>query len=108
MGTKELIVLLVGLVTLVIYINFFSSNDKGDIGDSSIKYEANWHEDFNTEISKTFVKNGIRGCGQYSYKARQTYISEYLVRCTADGVNYKYYLVWTSIQNVTRLYYMEK
>ncbi len=49
-------------------------------------YESSWHEDFHLEITKTFAKNNIRGCGQYKYKTNLDYLNkEFLVFCTHDG-----------------------
>jgi hypothetical protein len=63
--------------------------------------ESRWDESFNVDITKTLVKKGIRGCGEYQFKRVGSGNSDFLVRCTRDGQNWKLYRVHTYMDRVT-------
>ncbi len=65
------------------------------------QYEAKWHKEFHSGITKALAAKNIRGCGEYKYKASLTENNEYLVHCTRDGEKWFEYLVWPRITEVT-------
>lgn len=59
------------------------------------KYYSEWTDQVNDDffnISKTLNQNNITGCGEFYYI--ETKSNEYIVACTRDGENFKYYAVW--------------
>ena len=63
--------------------------------------EPAWDESFNADITRTLIKRGIKGCGEYRFKRVGTGSSEFLVRCTRDGENWLLYRVHTYTDQVT-------
>lgn len=100
------IVAIVLLLALSPFIIFFtdhcSTNDctqspqdkKGD------GYSGTWINEPNVKINITLSRKHITGCGQYQYRTSIDTNNEYMVDCTADGKNWKRYIVWTSIDKV--------
>jgi len=78
-----------------------SSSSSGNSESAARQYESQWHPEFHKGITQTLAENGIRGCGEYKYKASLKHDNEYVVYCTSDGKNWSAYLVWTSIKKVT-------
>lgn len=72
------------------------------------QYPGVWRGDFNLEIGKTLVKNGVRGCGELYYRAAASSANEYLVYCTSDGSTWTSYLAWTAAQKVMGPYPPDK
>jgi len=64
------------------------------------RYPGPWRDNMHVGISKTLVRNKIRGCGEYKYRASARDSGEYLVHCTADGKVWMAYLTWVPIQKV--------
>jgi len=64
------------------------------------RYPAPWRTDFDLGISRAFVANNIRDCGEYRFRSSSVNSGEYLVRCTRDGANWSSYLVWVNLERV--------
>ncbi|MFC1896572.1 hypothetical protein ACFL0Q_07950 [Thermodesulfobacteriota bacterium] len=94
MNRKLLLLFLLGVMSLCCF--------GSAIADLSIseRYPGPWRHDFNSGISRALAKNNIRGCGEYKYRPSSTDDSEYLVRCTRDGINWSSYIVWVGIDEV--------
>lgn len=52
-------------------------------------------------IGITLSQNGVRGCGEFHIKEITS--NEFLVACTSDGENWKYYGVYPNIKEVVIL-----
>lgn len=62
---------------------------------SSKEYSGAWKEEASISISRVMVKKNIKGCGWYQYRESSKIPNKYQVRCTPDGVNWTYYIVYT-------------
>ena len=56
-------------------------------------YPAPWRMDANAAIAEVFTKNS-RTCAKSRYRQRAGGISEFLVQCTSDGLNWVSYFAW--------------
>lgn len=79
--------------------NYTQNSGINDIENTSIS-KKQWKSpgDKLSVISKIMIQNNIRGCGEY-------YISEitngeFAVACTADGVNWSYYVVYPGLNKI--------
>ena len=81
-------------------IGKFSEENNSVITDKRT-YESSWRQATNKElftISKLMVKNSITGCGEYHIKEIEN--GEYVIACTRDGKNWKYYVAWPNIDKI--------
>jgi len=66
-----------------------------DQSEIDAEYPPPFREDFNMEITKVLVKNGVTGCGTYKYRAStKPSDKEYLVYCSRDGKTWTAYMVF--------------
>lgn len=70
-------------------------------------YSGVWSEQFNQDITIALARNNIEGCGQYEYQQNLNHSGEYKVKCTRDGENWVYYLVWWPSARVMGPYFKE-
>lgn len=81
-------------------------NDRSDNENTNSvqdQYSSTWKSEINIDITKSLVKNNVTGCGEFHYKQSKSQPSEYYVKCTSDGYNWTYYLVWTQTKKVLRV-----
>lgn len=54
-------------------------------------------------IGRALVRNGVTGCGEYRVVSQSgsSRAPEYTIKCSADGVTWRYWLVWPAIGKVT-------
>lgn len=66
------------------------------------KYDLSWKSNGATftSIGRTLANNNIRGCGEFYYRNSIQDKGEYLVGCSGDGINWKYYIVWILLDEV--------
>lgn len=96
LGTWILIV-----IGFILVIGYLVSDNTEQSADS--KYHLPWSSSSSniTGITKTLIKNGIKGCGDLRIRTSKNEDSEYLVACSRDGVRWEYYLVWPNIGELT-------
>jgi len=80
------------ITPILLLLSIFISS--GCIDAKEDKFEEKWSDSSNIQISRTLVKNNIRGCGEFKYKKNLNYNNEYLVRCTRDGKNWRAYTIY--------------
>ena len=94
----------IGLAVLIFVIgligNMLSNRDGGG---GQFFYPVRSDPGFDTEISRTLARSGIRGCGEYTYRKAGT--GEYDVACWSASGTPTYYIVWTVINDVMGPYY---
>ncbi|WP_438423067.1 hypothetical protein [Aquimarina macrocephali] len=94
------LILILMITVFVVFINQIRPDDPY-ITESETIYSDPWRSPFTeeiTSISKSFTKNNIKGCGDYfikTFKAQQ-----YLVACTSDNIEWKYYVVYSNMNKV--------
>ncbi len=65
------------------------------------EYYSNWNDNVNEDlisIQKILIKNNITGCGEFYYNEIEP--KTFIIGCTRDGVNFKYYAVWTRLDKI--------
>ena len=98
---KKLFIAFAVLVLLGIIGKFGTTNTLHE--QEQDHYSSTWRGDVDIAISKALVTNDITGCGEFYYKQNLDQPSEYYVKCTGDGYNWTYYLVWTLSEKVLRV-----
>jgi hypothetical protein len=53
------------------------------------------------DISRTLVAKKITGCGVMEWRLVPGQRSEYKVKCSPDGKNWRFYTVWPNINEIT-------
>ena len=90
-------------LVLAVLIEAFGCGE-GDTSNISVndRYELPWKSPGNEllQIGKVLVVNKITGCGELYVRRRKTGDNEYLVACTRDTKNWRYYVVKTNESTV--------
>lgn len=92
---KKLLLILIGILAFFWLIGKLSGGSSNVIDDERT-YQNSWQSPNSEQlvsISKLMVKNNISGCGEYHIKEIES--QEYIIACTSDGTNWKYYVAWT-------------
>jgi hypothetical protein len=97
-----------GLVVILFLIGLFSGNETHHSSQQEDKprYSESWVDYPNKEISIALAKKNAKGCACYDHKHNKSR-SEFLVRCGCELSEYKYYTVWTGINEVLGPYSSE-
>lgn len=73
-------------------------------GAPDARFENDWQSGIDNEhfakISKLMVENNIGGCGEMYSRENTEHNNEFLIACTSDGSNFKYYLAWPNIDKI--------
>ncbi|NGX84867.1 hypothetical protein [Aequorivita sp. KMM 9714] len=99
------LMILLGLITAAIVFIFIFDNGKegGNVITDERTYSKSWRLPQGTEyreIGKIIVQNGIKVCGEYHLKEIAPY--EYVLACSADGINWHYFVVYKSRGKIYR------
>lgn len=92
-----------GILTVIIIFIYNLDGDYNTIIDDERTYSESWRSPRGSEyreIGKIIVQNGIEVCGEYYVKDIE--LNEYVIACTADGTNWNYYVVYTSMETIYR------
>ena len=94
---------LIGIIILVgIYI-FSSNSESGGIITDDRTYSQSWRspkESELNEIGRIITANRIKICGEYYVK--EIVSKEYVIACSADGMTWDYFIVYTSLDKIYR------
>lgn len=58
------------------------------------RFPGPWRTEPNIDVGRALAGSGVRGCGEYKYRASTTTGGEFLVHCSADGVSWSAYFVY--------------
>lgn len=92
---KKLLLILVGALAFFWLVGKLTGGGSNVIEDERT-YQKSWQSpssDQLVSIGQLMVKNNISGCGEYHVKEIES--QEYIIACTSDGQNWKYYVAWT-------------
>lgn len=83
----------IALITLSI-VTLFACSEKRELTFEE-KYPSGWYSDGESwmSIGRALGTSNIGGCGIFEYRPHSQYRSDFLVRCSNDGNNWKYYKV---------------
>lgn len=85
-------------VTLLVLVMLICSCAKGEWFNES-DYADKWDSTPSIDLVRAMVANDMRNCGEFYFRRAKT-SDECLVKCSGDGVNFKYYVIWPRIKKV--------
>lgn len=111
-SNKSFIILCIGLLLLIGLVNKIFKKETQNNNTTNIKrtpilifdereYYSNWNDNVNEDlisIQKLLIKNNITGCGEFYYNEIEP--ETFIIACTRDGVNFKYYVAWILLNKI--------
>lgn len=92
------------IIVIIILIAFYiigSNSESGGVIMSKQTYSQSWRSPKGKELSeigRIIVANDIGVCGEYYVKEIES--NEYVIACSADGLTWDYFVVYTSLEKI--------